>query len=268
MKKRVIEFIGYAALLYIALLGAMYMAQSNLIYVANSTRHSPDSLPIEGIEDIAVQTEDGHTLNGWYKAPKSQTMPTIIRFHGNASNVRWSMESMAPYIEQGYGALSAEYRGYSGNPGKPSEDGLYKDGRAYMQWLQSGGTLTNQIIIYGESVGSGPAVQMALEYPDVQRLILQSPFTSLVDAAAFHYPFFPVKWLLKDRYESLQKIKDIKTPVIIVHGTKDGIVPYKLGKKLFDAANEPKTLIAVEGAGHNDLGNYNMSEKILSALSE
>ena len=195
-------------------------------------------------------------------------MPTIIRFHGNASNVLWNMEAMEPYIAQGYGALSAEYRGYSGNPGKPTENGLYKDAHAYMQFLQGKGILTNNIIVYGESVGTGPAVQTAVDYPGIHTLILQSPFTSLMDAAGKHYPFLPVKWLLLDRYDSLFKIKNIKAPLVIVHGTDDGVVPYKLGKKLFEAANEPKSLITIEGGRHNDLEDFKISEKILSALSE
>lgn len=238
-----------------------------MIYIYNAEKPDAEIARALDVIPVTVKTEDGLALTGWYK-PARVNMPTIIRFHGNASNVRWNMEAMTPYIEQGYGALSAEYRGYSGNPGKPTEQGLYKDAHAYMQWLQSQGILTNNIIVYGESVGTGPAVQIAVDYPNLNRLILQTPFTGLADAAKVHYPFLPVGLLLKDRYENILKIREIKTPLIVVHGTKDAVIPYAQGKALYDAAPEPKSFITVEGAGHNDLDNFKISEKILSALSE
>ncbi len=266
--KKTMAILGSVIFIYALVLGLVYLNQRNMIYFRHADRPSLAELQIKDVQEISVKTEDGLTLNAWYKPAKTPMMPTIIRFHGNASNVQWNMEAMIPYIERGYGALSAEYRGYSGNPGAPTEEGLYKDAHAYMQWLQSQGILTNNIIVYGESVGTGPAVQMAVDYPGLNRLILQTPFTSLTDTAAAHYPFFPVRLLMKDRYDNLSKIKTIKTPLIIVHGTKDSIVPYAQGKALFDAAPEPKSLITIQGGDHNDLGSYNVSEKILSALSE
>lgn len=267
MKKKVIKTMGWIVLVYVALVIGLYLGQRSMIYIYNAQKPDIKNSSVADIKEITVKTEDGLTLSAWYK-PARPNMPTMIRFHGNASNVLWNMEAMAPYIEQGYGALSAEYRGYAGNPGKPTEDGLYKDAHAYMQFLQAEGVLTNNIIVYGESLGTGPAVQAAIDYPGIHTLILQTPFTALADAASKHYPFLPVKWLLLDRYDSLFKIKNIKTSLIIVHGTDDGVVPYKLGKKLFEAADEPKSLITVEGGRHNDLEDFKISEKILSALSE
>jgi len=263
-----LKIIGWAIVLYFCILGGVYMNQRNMIYIRSGTPVPLTISQVAGMQEIKVKTEDGLMLVAWYKPAKSPMMATIIRFHGNASNVAWSMDAMAPYINSGYGVLSAEYRGYSGNPGTPTEQGLYMDARAYIGWLQSQGIAINNIILYGESLGTGPAVQMATEYPGLNRLILQSPYTSMVDAAGTHYPFFPVKLLLKDRYENIAKIKQIKTPLIIVHGSKDAIVPYRQGQALFDAATEPKTMITIEEGGHNDLMDYRMPEKILSALSE
>lgn len=267
MIKIIAKIIFWVVVLYGCVLGGVYIDQRSMIYIRTKEQKDISAAPIDGIVEIKVQTEDGLTLTGWYK-PARVNMPTMLRFHGNASNMLWSMQAMAPYIEQGYGALSAEYRGYSGNPGKPSEEGLYKDADAYFQWLRAQGILTNNIIVYGESIGTGPAVELAVRYPKLHMLVLQSPFTSLSDAAAMHYPYFPVQWLLKDRYDSLAKIEKIASPLLIVHGTNDRVIPYRLGKALFNAAPEPKSLITVDGADHNDLENFHIDEKILSALSE
>jgi uncharacterized protein len=268
MKKIALRIVGFIVLLYVALAAGMYTAQRNMIYITKNVKPSLSEFPVEDVVEIPVPTKDGLTLHGWYKPPKTRYQSTIVRIHGNASNVLWNMEALAPYIEQGYGALSVEYRGYAQNPGKPDEEGLYNDVRAYMDWLVANGTNLENIIVYGESLGTGPAVQAALDYPKIQALILQTPYTSLPKAAATFYPFLPTDLLIKDRYDNLSKIKLVKAPIIIVHGTDDGVVSYKLGKELFDAANEPKSLITIEGGRHNDLEDFKISEKILSALSE
>lgn len=269
MKKTALTLLGFAIVLYGAFLGSTFMNQRNMIYLP-SLREKPElkALNLPAVQEITVVTEDHLPLYGWYKPAASPRMPTIVRFHGNGGNIDWNLRALLPYASKGYGILSAEYRGYSGNPGRPTEEGLYHDGHAFMDWLKEQGVPENNIIVYGESLGCGVAVQMAGDYPKIHTLILQSPFTSMVDTARFHYPYLPVQWFLRDRYDNFEKIKFLRAPLVVVHGTKDDVVPYNLGKTLFDEAPQPKTLITIEGGNHNNLYKFNIDKKILSALSE
>lgn len=268
MMRKMLSIAGSVVFIYVLLIGMMYVMQRNLMYVTGSNKPSLEQTGLVGLDEVVVQTEDDFILYGWYKKPASPQKPTIVWFHGNASHVGITAARAEPYLKEGYGLLAVEYRGYAGNPGSPTEQGIYKDARAFINWLKENGTQENNIVLYGESIGSGPAVQMATEYPALRALVLESPFTSAVDAASFHYPFAPVKWLLKDRYENLSKIKDIKAPLIMAYGNKDRIVPYTLSEKLFEAAPEPKSRILIDGGDHNDLDDFNVSDKIISLLSE
>ena len=237
------------------------------MYFPSSMKPDAAAQGDSSLKEINVTTKDGLALYGWHRPPLNSFMPTIVWFHGNASNVATTVARARPYLTKGYGLLAVEYRGYGLNPGTPTEQGLYHDGRAFIEWLKSNGTDISNIILYGESIGSGPAVQLATEYP-IHILIVDSGFSSAVDAAANRFPLFPVSLLLKDRYENADKIKNIQSPYIHIHGSKDFIIPYKLGLKLFESAPQPKTMITVEGGGHNDLDNYNVAQKILSVLAE
>lgn len=257
-------WILFAAFVFV---GFLYFNQRNMMYFPSAAKPDIKQTGIIGLEEITVKTDDGLSLYGWYLKPTMKGKPMLVWFHGNGSNVGWAAYSMAPFLKAGYGILLPEYRGYVGNPGSPSEDGLYKDGRAFLNWLKARGTDESSIILYGESIGGGPAVQMATEY-NIHALVLQSPFTSAVDAAKIHYPFLPVNLLLKDRYDNLSKISKIKCPLIVVHGTADNVIPYALGEALFKAAPEPKSMITIEDGGHNDLQKFNVTDKVASLLAE
>ena len=135
--------------------------------------------------------------------------------------------------------LIVSWRGFSGNKGKPTEDGLYKDAKAAVYWLKNKNINEESIIIYGESLGTGVAVEIA-QNNNFAGIILESPFTSMVDAGASKYPIFPIRLLLKDKYESDKKIKNINSPILIMHGEADRIVPFWMGKKMYELANKPK----------------------------
>ncbi len=262
--KMILKIIVLVSVVYLLFGLYLYLIQRSAMYFPSPDR--PDA-KAANMEEIHVTTSDGLDLYGWYRLPQAPQTATIVYFHGNASNVKVTTARAQPYIAQGYGLFAVEYRGYGGNPGAPTENGLYEDARAVMEWLKLVGTDPGTIILYGESIGSGPAVQMAIEYK-VKALVLDSAFTSAVDAASFHYPYFPVKWLLKDRYENIKKIEKIRTPLILVHGDADSIIPYKLGEGLFEQALPPKTLIRVEGGNHNNLDQFKAYEKVLDALPE
>lgn len=268
MIRKVAVFFCSILFIYVVLIGLMFFMQRNMMYITSSAKPSVKDVGVIGLEEISVQTEDGLSLFGWYKAPYPLSNPTIVWFHGNASNVGITTWRAFPYLKQGYGLLAVEYRGYAGNAGAPTEQGLYQDGRAFIEWLKAKGAGDKDIILYGESIGSGIAVQMAVEYPAIHTLILESPFTSTVDAAAFHYPYVPVKWLIHDRYENIGKIKDIKSPLIVTYGDRDRVIPHRLGEAPFNAAPEPKSLIVIEGGDHNNLDDFGVADKIIALLSE
>ncbi len=259
--------LSYVAFMFLGLIVLAYVGQRSMMYFPTKVKPSITDTGIIGLEEIQVKTEDGLALYGWYLKPITKQKPTVVWFHGNASNVGMSALEMVLYLKAGYGILLPEFRGYAGNPGSPSEQGFYKDGRAFLDWLKESGTDENAIIVIGESIGSGTAVQLATEY-SLHTLVLKSPFTSMTDVGVIHYPYLPVSLLLKDRYDNLSKIKKIKSPLIVVHGTADNIVPYRLGETLFNAAPEPKSMITIEGAGHNNMHEFNASDKIVGVLAE
>lgn len=252
-------FLG-CVLFYIGMLVFLYFEQRSLMYFPDKIR--PDS--IEGITVANVTTEDGIQLEGWY-AKAITGMPTIVYFHGNASNYAGRLPKVIEYINDGYGVLLAGYRGYGGNQGTPSEQGFYKDARAYMKFLADNNVLLDQTIIYGESIGTGVAVQMATEYKTAA-LILEAPFSSTADVAQSVYWFVPVRYLMTDQFRSADKIKNVKSPILIIHGEGDATIPIRFGRKLYEAAADPRQFIAIEKAGHNDLYDHGASQHVLDFL--
>ena len=224
--------------------------QRDYLYNPSHERPNPTQSGLAKMQVVTYQTTDGLELKAWYQAATVKK-PTIIYFHGNAGHLGQRAGRVRPLIEAGYGVLLTSYRGYSGNPGKPSEQGLYNDARAATEYLIDQGVAPQCLILYGESLGSGVAVQIATEYP-VGGLVLISPYTSITDVAKTHYPWAPVSYILRDQFNSLAKINKINVPVYIVHGTEDKVVPTKLGQRLFDSANTPKEFKLFEGINHSD----------------
>jgi hypothetical protein len=190
--------------------------------------------------------------------------------HGNAGNVAHRAEKVRPFMDQGYGVLLVGYRGYGGNPGAPSEEGLYHDAEAALAFLAAHNVGPDRQILYGESLGSGVAVEMAQRRAaagaPVAGVVLEAPYTSMPAAAAHHYPFVPASSLIIDKYDSLAKIEQINAPLYIFHGDQDIIVPQSLGRDLFDAADTPKRAQWIDGAGHNDLYDFGAAEGVMDFL--
>lgn len=250
--KAIKKIISNILIAYFCFVVGLYMAQRNLIYFPDKEVAQLPTYDDINVEALNVATENGLNLRGWFVKPQDNK-PTIVFFHGNASKHEYSLYKIMPYLRDGYGFLSIGYRGYGGNPGKPHEQGLYTDSRAFINALKQSGVAEENIILYGQSIGTGVAVQMAIEYPKAQALILESPYTSLVDIAAAKYFFVPVRFLLKDKFDSYSKISDIKIPTLIIHGRDDRVIPFRFGEKLFKQANEPKKLLALDNIGHNNI---------------
>jgi hypothetical protein len=181
------------------------------------------------------------------------------------------MLKLQHYRDAGYGLLLAEYRGYGGNPGLPTEEGLYNDARAFLQWLRmEKGVEPSDTVLYGESLGTGVAVQMAAEAGakevPYRALILEAPFSAAVDLARETYPFLPVNLLMRDQFKSREKIGNIHTPLLILHGNKDEVVPLQSGQALFEAAHNPKTFIVIDGGTHHNLYSHGAASSVLEFL--
>ncbi len=264
-KRRMAEFLIITLVVYIFTTGLLYFFQRKLIYF-------PPSVPIEqmtglltGYEPVRVLTEDGLKLTGFFTAPVDPGKPIIIAFHGNASHPAWMAPFFSDMVQAGYGVLLAEYRGYGGNSGHPTEDGLYKDAEAFFQSdVLNKYRATNPIIIYGQSLGSGVAVNLAQKHnAEIRALILEVPFENLLAVVAMHYPFVPFKSvLLKDQFKSDLKIADVKAPKLFILAGKDRVVGYKTGRALFDLSPEPKQMVEYKEADHNTVEMYEASKAV------
>jgi uncharacterized protein len=253
---------------YTALVGALYLIQRELIYHPGHQMRSPAASGMPEMRPVEVTAADNVTLVSWYH-PAREGRPTIVYFQGNAGNISDRGYKARPYLDAGFGLLLAGYRGYGGNSGDPNEEGLYADGRAQLAFLAGEGVGPKHWVLYGESLGSGIAVQLAEEQAaktPVGAVVLESPYTSLGDAAAAHYPFVPARTLVKDRFDSIAKIARIRAPLFVAHGEGDGVIPVELGKSLFRAARPPKESHWIAGAGHNDLYDHGLAAMVITFL--
>lgn len=243
---------------YTLVLVTLYLDQRNLQYFPfKIDRHVPQNYGLD-MQVVEIETEDGLVLRHWFRPP-ADNAPLIIYFHGNAGHIGIRASKTARMLQAGYGVLAVEYRGFGDNPGAVSETGLYKDADSVMRWVQDEGYGPAQIFLYGESLGGGIATEMATRY-SVAGLILEAPFTSATDIAQSLYPYVPVSFMLKDRYENIGKIDQINTPLLIIHGQEDRIVPKKWGRRLYKAALQPKTFTVIQGADHNNIFEYGAFE--------
>lgn len=268
----IIKYIGIA---YVAFVAFLYVFQGFLIFAPHfSSAPALEDTPLAGkAEPITITGEDGIEVTSWIippaatdSQPQPSQQPLIIFFHGNAIHALQGSQRALRFAHEGFGFVLAEYRGYGHNDGRPSETSLYSDARRLIASLKEQFPAT-PFFLYGESIGSGVAVQMATEF-DVAGVILEAPFTSVTDIAQKTYPFVPVAPLLKHRFDNIVKIKDIDAPLLILHGAEDSIIPPSYGRRLYDAATEPKTLHIVENAGHNDLLYRGAAETALSFIKQ
>ena len=212
---------------------------------------TPDQLGLR-CDDLSLTAEDGVRLHGWF-FPYEDSKFTVLVFHGNAGNISHRLDRVLLMQSKIHtGVLLFDYRGYGKSEGRPDEQGTYRDGRAAYRYLTRDlGIQDDRVVLFGESLGAAVAVQLALERAG-RALVLESAFTSLPDVGRVHYPFLPVAKLVRTRYDNLEKIPSIGMPILILHGQRDRTVPFEHGRRLYEAAKEPKRFFTIEGAGHND----------------
>lgn len=254
-RKIVLIIVGAALLLYVALVGGLFLFQRSLLYPAPKTIAPRPA----GFDDVRIETGDGLKLRAFYR-PAKPGLPTLLFFHGNGSDLEGSIYATRFLVAQGYGVLLPEYRGYGGNPGSPSEQGLYRDGEASLAWLVAKGIAADRIVVIGNSLGSGPATDIAARHR-IGGLVLVSGFASLVRVAGEQYPFAPTNLLLLDRYNNVGKFPAISCPILLLQGTADRLVPLAHARVLA-GANPSAKLELVPGVGH-DLAFRDVSQAMI-----
>ena len=249
-------------LFYFFILISTYFFQRNLLYHPNENNYFGDQLKVS-IEKVKIKTQDHIELLSWYHKKDLKDNKTILFLHGNAGSLENRIHKINHFKDMNVNFLIISWRGFSGNKGKPTEKGLYEDAKSAVRWLGSKGIKEKDIIIYGESLGTGVACEIA-QNKNFAGIILESPITSMIAAAQDKYPYLPVRLLLKDKYESDKKIKNIKSPILIMHGKVDNIVPFHMGQSMYKLANEPKFFYFSEYDDH--MMEYN--ENLLNSLKE
>mgnify|MGYP002025474318 FL=1 len=233
-------------LIYLVVVVVIFLSQRKLMYHPNENNYLEENQLNHRIQKVYINSD--FKLLGWYHF-KNKKFKTLLFFHGNAGNLQNRIYKLNDISKLDLNYLIISYRGFSGNKGMPNEIGLYKDSESAKKWLNDIGVYDEDIILYGESLGTAVAVDLASKHK-FAGIILESPFTSMVKLSKIYYPYLPVKILLKDKYESIKKISSINFPKMVMHGDKDKIVPFNMGKEMFENFSEPKLSYFRKGDDH------------------
>jgi uncharacterized protein len=249
------------------LVGVVWTQQRRLIYFPFGAVPDPAAIGLERATPVSFPTADGLTLNGWFVTPIATTPDfTVLVFNGNAGNRAFRAPLADALVRANLAVLLFDYRGFGGNPGAPTEEGLRRDARAARDYvIGRAGVNRDRLVYFGESLGTAVAVELAAEHPPAA-VVLRSPFTSMTDVGRHHYPVLPVRWLLRDRFDTINRIPHVRAPVMVICGDADSIVPIAHTRRVFEAAGNPKRLLVIEGADHNDGSLLNGREMIDSVL--
>lgn len=240
-----------AVIIYLTILITLFIFQRSFLYAPDRNATTPANVGLADFAQIRIEAKPD-ALTSWWRAPLKANAPVILIFHGNGGALAGRARLYESIASKDFDLLAVGYPGYGGNPGAPTEQSLYQAAQANYDWLIAKGYKPEQIIIAGQSFGTGVAIWLAQTNP-AAGLLLQSPYTSMVDMAAKQMPAAPAQLLLKDRFESISRIGQIKMPVAWIHGRDDNLIPLAMAKRLFDEANSPKCSRIILGAGHNDM---------------
>ena len=255
-----------ACVLYAVFALAMYHGQHRLVYRIDGRRIPPSRIGLANVDELTLQVPGGEKLIAWH-SKAAAGKPTILYFHGQAGNLARRADRVRRYRAAGVGFMIVAYRGFSGSTGTPSERANVADAVFAYDWLVNSGIAPADIVVYGESLGTGVAAQVAAQR-EVSGIVLDSPFTALTDVAAGRHPMLPVRRFIFDRYETLTHVGKIMAPVLVLHGEDDPIVPLAMGKQVFEAMRGPKRLITYCGGRHLDHGRFGSFDAVLRFLHE
>jgi hypothetical protein len=263
---------GIAAILlavlaiYLLALGLLFVTQRSKVFPGSDIK--PDlaaTLGAEAMHEVRIAAASDAGLVSWYAPSRRADRRTMIYFHGNAGNISGRVERVIPYLAQGYGVLLVGYPGYGGNPGQASEPAFYQAARANLDFLQADGIAGDRLVLFGESLGTAVAIQMATERPALA-LILEAPLASIHLSAQTRYPLLAFDFLVRDKFASIDKIAKVHMPLLIIHGELDSTTNVRFGRLLLARANAPKQGFFPAAAGHNDLMQHGMPETVIGFL--
>lgn len=244
--------------LFLSLLGifALFCIVARLlhryfVYIPNTKRIAPKDAGLTGVEEIVFKAADGTRLIAWYR-PARPGKPTLLYFPGNSGNTADRAGKVKAIGADGYGVFMVNYRRYGGSGGRPTEKRLAADAVSAYDSLRGLGVKPDDIVLYGESLGTAVATRLCLQR-EVQALILEAPCTSVVDVGKLMWPMLPLQYIMVDQYRTIDRIGQVQVPLFIIHGGRDAVIPLDQARRVLHAANEPKTLQVVPRAGHNDL---------------
>jgi fermentation-respiration switch protein FrsA (DUF1100 family) len=254
MTGQAFKTVGVVVAAIAVLLLLVWLFQRRLIYLPFGQRVPPAGAILPGATDVSFDTSDGLRLGAWYvPSENGPNRGTVLVFNGNAGNRADRAPLAVALTQRGFSVLLFDYRGYGGNPGRPSERGLALDARAARDYVASRDDVdAGRLIYFGESLGAAVALELATEQPPAV-LVLRSPFASMTRIGKHHYPFLPVGLLLIDRYPSIERVPGLQCPLLVVAGERDNIVPVAHSRALYEKAPQATSrFVLIEGAGHND----------------
>ena len=257
-----IKIISISLLIYLLSCILMFLFQRSFIYFPKINNITNGELINNENEIIFIKT-DKYNLKSWYFNSK-QNSYTIIFFHGNAGDLELRAYKANAFRELGFNYLIFSYRGFNSNPGKPNEKNIYLDAQNAMDWLKNN-IPDSKIIVYGESLGTGVAVEIA-KNNNISGLILESPFTSLIDMGKIQFPFLPVKIILKDKFDNQSKIAEVECPILFMHGQDDKVVPFYMSQNLIKRSKTKTNFYSPANDGHMMEFNDELKRKIKSFI--
>lgn len=248
-----------ASLYVLALIGAHFL-QRRLTYYPDIERVPPAVVGLTHVEERIIPTPDGERIVAWWGHARPG-MPTLLYFHGNAGSLATRADRIARFLDRGAGVFMMTYRGFGGSSGTPSERNNVADAKLAYEALVAAGVAPSEIVLYGESLGTGVAMQVAVARP-AAGIILDAPYTSLLDVAELHYPHLPSRYFMTDRYDTMKFLPGLKMPLLIVHGTEDRVVPAAMGLAIHQRAPGTKEIALIPGAGHSDHAQFGSTDII------
>jgi fermentation-respiration switch protein FrsA (DUF1100 family) len=264
-KQKIMGWIFSLVVVYALICVATYSGNRQLMYFPDPARVPPAEAGLNGVEELEIAATDGTTLVTWY-APAKEGKPTVLYFHGNGANAANRAPRIATIQEDGFGVFYLNNRGYGGSGGRPTEENNVADAIAAYDYLAERGVSPEQIVVYGESLGSGQAIRLAVARP-VAAIVLESPLTSTVDVARATYFWLPLRLLIADQYNNERNIRAVPVPVLVLHGEEDEVIPVEMGRRVYRAAKEPKRIELFPHGGHVDLFEHGAWEKTRAFLT-
>ena len=250
---------------YLSFILFIFFYQRTLLYYPSENTHQSDNKNFKH-QEVLIPTSDGLNLKAWFYKNSNPTKVTILYLHGNAGDLSNRIYKLNELSKLNVNFLLLAWRGFSGNGGSPTEQGLYIDAKSAVTWLNNRGIKESEIILYGESLGTGVAIETSRN-KIFKGVILESPYTSMVDLGKIYYPYLPVRLLLRDKFETYKKISEVQSPILILHGKLDTIVPFYMGKKIYDLSNPPKYFHFVDNDDHMMRFDENLIQSIKDFVS-